>query len=88
LMLQIERDSDHMRILVRNNGASFRPAQGENGHGLGLVNVQSRLRLHYADDYAFAIQEPEREVVEVSMRLPLKFLHHSKHAVEMVESAQ
>ena len=87
LSIRIERDSQYMQIVVRNNGASLKPARTENGYGLGLANVQSRLRLHYGDDYKFSIEEPEKEVVEVTIRLPLQFADSTSHAAELVESA-
>lgn len=87
LSLTADRESDYMHIVVRNSGASLKPAKTEGGHGLGLANVQSRLQLHYGDDYKFSIEEPEREVVEVAIRLPLQFADNVAHRAELVESA-
>lgn len=87
LSVKVDRESDCMHIAVRNNGASLKPAKTEDGYGLGLANVQSRLRLHYGDEYKFSIEEPEREVVEVSIRLPLQFAENTTHTAEFVESA-
>lgn len=88
LIVRIYRESDYMQIVVRNNGASLKPARTEDGYGLGLANVQSRLRLHYADDYSFSIEQPESEVVEVAIRVPLQFAESSTtHRAEFLESA-
>jgi len=87
LNVEVNRESDYMHIAVRNNGASLKPAKSEDGYGLGLANVQSRLQLHYGDDYKFSIEETEREVVEVAIRLPLQFADSTIHRAEFIESA-
>lgn len=87
LIINIEPDANYMRIVVRNNGAPLKAGGDLNGHGLGLANVQSRLRLHYGNDFSFRIEEPERELVQVTIRLPLQF-SNSDTVNEMAESAQ
>jgi two-component system LytT family sensor kinase len=87
LSVEVDRESDYMHIAVRNNGASLKPAKTEDGYGLGLANVQSRLQLHYGNDYKFSIEETEREVVQVAIRLPLQFADSTTHRAEFIESA-
>ncbi len=89
LEIEIEQDADYMRMIVRNNGASLRPqSESElNNHGVGLANVQSRLRLHYGEDFSFSIAEPQSGVVQVAIRLPLQFSERDG-AVELVESVE
>lgn len=88
LRIEIERDLEHLQIAVRNNGASLKPKPEceLNGHGVGLANVQSRLRLHYGEDYSFSLTEPEREVVQAFIRFPLQFAEAGA-ATELIESA-
>jgi two-component system LytT family sensor kinase len=89
LRIDVIRDVDHMMISVRNNGAGLKAkADGElNRQGVGLANVQNRLHMHYGDDYSFTIDEPEPEVVQVVIRMPIQFSVASA-ATEMVEIAQ
>jgi signal transduction histidine kinase len=89
LRIDIERDAEHMRITVRNNGVGLKPVldRESNKRGVGLSNVQTRLHLHYGDDCSFVIDEPEREVVQVVIRLPLQFSSDTA-STEMVETAQ
>jgi two-component system, LytTR family, sensor kinase len=88
LQILIEQKADHMQIEVRNNGTSLKPESERelNGHGVGLANVQSRLRLHYGDDFSFSIEEPQRAVVRVTIRLPIQFSRLNATS-ELVESA-
>lgn len=89
LRIDVERDVDHMRITVRNNGAAFRAGIGPevNRQGVGLANVQSRLNMHYGNDCTFTIDEPETEVVQVTIRLPLQF-SMATGTTETIEIAQ
>jgi two-component system, LytTR family, sensor kinase len=89
LSINIDRDADRMQITVRNNGASLKPKPDRepNRHGVGLINVQSRLHLHYGDGCTFLIEEPEREVVQVTISLPLQFSAITEPS-EMLESVQ
>jgi hypothetical protein len=89
LQIDVERDAKHMRITVRNNGVGLKSGldRGSNKRGVGLANVQTRLHLHYGDDCSFVIDEPEREVVQVVIRLPLQF-SSTTASTEMVETAQ
>jgi hypothetical protein len=89
LWINIEPDADRMQIKIRNNGACLKPktVRELNRQGVGLVNVQSRLHLHYGDACSFLIEEPEREVVQVTIRLPLQFAAVAD-ATELIESVQ
>jgi len=89
LSINIERDVDRIQIKVRNNGASLK-LDGDhelNRQGVGLMNVQSRLHLHYGDGCVFMIEEPVREVVEVTVSLPLQFAAAANDS-EIFESVQ
>jgi two-component system, LytTR family, sensor kinase len=89
LSINIDRDDDRLQIRVRNNGASLKPKPDQeiNRQGVGLMNVQSRLHLHYGDGCALLIEEPEREVVQVTISLPLQFSAVTETS-EMLESVQ
>ena len=89
LSVNIERKAERMQITVRNNGASLKPNPNRelSRHGVGLINVQSRLHLHYGDGCTFSIEEPEREVVQVTISLPLQFATVTDGS-EILESVQ
>ena len=89
LRIDVERDAEHMQISVRNNGAGLNSGLGveSNKRGVGLANVQTRIHMHYGDDCSIVIDEPEREVVQVIIRLPLQFSLANARS-EMVEIAQ
>lgn len=89
LEIEIGQEGDRMRLQVRNNGAGLKPEAERllSGHGVGLANVQSRLRLHYADDYSFSIEEPQKGVVQVTICFPLQFSELGE-ASELLESVE
>jgi len=89
LSVNIARDADRLQITVRNNGASLKSNSDRESdrHGVGLINVKSRLHLHYGDGCAFVIEEPEREVVQVTISLPLQFSKVTDKS-EILESVQ
>jgi hypothetical protein len=63
-----------LRLRVTNTGIGLRvAAQKAASNGVGLVNVQDRLRMHYGDDHSFSISELEDGLVQVVLTLPLRF---------------
>ena len=60
-------------VLNTGNGLHHIEPQGFDGHGIGLMNVQNRLRLHYGEAQRFSIQEVALNKVEVTMKLPVQF---------------
>ena len=89
LRIEAKREAENMLITVRNNGAGLNSrlsGGGLNRQGVGLANVRRRLYMHYGDGYLFTITEPERDVVQVSIQLPLQ-LSPTTATTEMVETA-
>jgi two-component system, LytTR family, sensor kinase len=74
LSIEAQREGDHVRLSVVNNGVGLlgnskpRPT----GQGVGLANIKSRLQLHYGADHSFHIRESERDKVQVTVTLPLQ----------------
>jgi two-component system LytT family sensor kinase len=83
LSVDVRRDGDEMRIRVLNSGAGLRPAQPvrTDGHGLGLSNVKSRLRLHYGEDWSLTLSEAGAGEVEAVVLLPLQFAERQQELV-------
>lgn len=75
LSVEVRRDGDQMRLCVRNSGRGLSPnSLGQaNGHGFGLANIRSRLKLHYGEASSFSMIEVDPKSVQVSVLLPLQF---------------
>jgi hypothetical protein len=72
LILAARRDGSTLQLRIANSGVGLLP--GDKGRkGVGLANVQHRLRLHFADEQSFSIQELPDGMVEVIITLPLSF---------------
>jgi len=74
---------DMLEICVRNTGEGLLAAgqNGTEGAGIGLSNIRSRLRLHFADHGHLQIQEIDKGMVEVRVRFPLSFAPSSELSV-------
>jgi len=72
LVIIARREGSRLWLRVSNTGIGLVPNDGER-KGVGLANVQHRLRLHYDDHHTFSIQELEGGIVQVTMTLPLAF---------------
>ncbi len=74
LSIEVSKVGQQVKALITNSGLGLNGYREEqnNGHGVGLANVRSRLRLHYGDACAFSIRELDRAQVQVSIALPLQ----------------
>lgn len=83
LSLDVRRDGNDMRISVLNSGVGLAPARAvrTDGHGVGLSNVKSRLRLHYGEGWSLTLSEVESKQVEAIVLLPLHFAQHPQELV-------
>jgi len=74
LLIEAASEGSFLRLSVVNTGVGLHPAKQQvNGNGVGLTNVRDRLRMHYGDDQSFSLSEREENLVEVVIRLPLRF---------------
>jgi signal transduction histidine kinase len=74
LSIDASSEGSSLRLSVTNTGIGLRAAaQKAASNGVGLTNVQDRLRMHYGDDHTFSISELEGSVVQVVLTLPLRF---------------
>lgn len=77
LLIEARRQRDKVNLSVTNSGPGIpavhngngRPA---NGHGVGLANVKSRLRLHYGENCAFDMSQIDKTHVKVSIVFPFQ----------------
>ena len=74
LLIEATSDDSRLRLSVTNNGLGLHPAASNGkGKGVGLANVQDRLRMHYGDNHTFSIAEIKNNSVQVIVTLPLQF---------------
>jgi two-component sensor histidine kinase len=72
LIIAARREVSTLWLRVSNSGLGLIRQEGER-KGVGLSNVQHRLRLHYGDDQTFSIEELADGMVQVTITLPLAF---------------
>lgn len=75
LTIEARREGQHIRLTVLNSGVGLKESSNGRavGQGVGLTNIQSRLRLYYGEDHTFLIRDAGGDKVEVSMVLPLQW---------------
>jgi hypothetical protein len=75
LSISLNQRDHRLGICVRNNGAGpERKLTGPgNRNGIGLANVQSRLKLHFKDDFNFSAAETPPDEFRVEIAIPLAF---------------
>jgi LytS/YehU family sensor histidine kinase len=75
LTLEAHRSGNHIHVSVINSGIGLSPAsdRNANGHGVGLRNIMSRLKLHYGEDSRFEIAQMNLRDVRVEIEIPLQF---------------
>jgi two-component sensor histidine kinase len=72
LVITARKVDSTLWLRVSNSGVGLVSHDGER-QGLGISNVQHRLRLHYGDNQTFVIEEATGGMVQVTMTLPLAF---------------
>jgi signal transduction histidine kinase len=79
-------EGEKISISVRNSGIGMHSSGSheKRGTGIGLNNVRSRLRLHFADDARLEIYEPSSGEVEVKISYPLEFAALTEQTPEAV----
>lgn len=75
LALEVHRHDNQIGISVMNSGIGIHPVSDgdEQGHGVGLRNIRSRLKLHYGDDSRFEIAQLDSRRVRVDIQIPLQY---------------
>ena len=75
IQITAKGESGQLCISVRNSGLGLRSAneQEANGMGIGLANIEKRLRLHFGEKCRLTIQETSTDLVEVKVMIPLIF---------------
>lgn len=56
------------------SGQKTEPASVNNGNGIGIVNVNERIKLYYGDGYGISVTSVEGEFTTVTVTMPCKLL--------------
>jgi two-component system LytT family sensor kinase len=83
LLIEAHRQVDRVNFAVTNSGVGLLPNSNApvDGHGLGLANVRSRLRLHYGDDCLFDMSQIDRTHVKVTIVLPFQLSETAENSI-------
>jgi len=71
ITIQAKRIGEHVHLAIKDDGAGFARSGSTTGHGLGLVNLRSRLEQLYASDGGLSIDEGETGTA-VSITVPYR----------------
>jgi two-component system, LytTR family, sensor kinase len=74
LAIEGKRDGDQLRISVINSGIGLhsRPSERSGRRGVGLRNIEERLKLHYGADALLEISQVDARNVQVTIVFPLQ----------------
>ncbi len=74
LLIEGHRVNGMVNFSVVNSGLGLFQAKDSlrNGHGLGLSNIRSRLRLHYGENCSLEMSEIDRTHVKVTIAFPFQ----------------
>lgn len=68
LVVKISDKSDEIIIKITNPGSL--DGNKSNRHGVGVENLNKRLRYHYNGSASFTLKQPEKDLVQAEMKLP------------------
>jgi two-component system LytT family sensor kinase len=72
LAIEGRRDGDRLTLCVRNSGTGLKP-RANGRRGVGLRNIEARLKLHYGAEARLDIGEVDQRNVHVTIVLPLQY---------------
>jgi hypothetical protein len=91
LLIEAHRKADKVSFSIMNSGLGLKFAAGSlgnghvnsasNGHGVGLANVRSRLRLHYGHDCSFEMKQIDQSHVKVSIDFPFQLSDEAQGSI-------
>lgn len=72
ISIEAKRVDDHLRLIVRDDGRGLQDANLDTSmrRGIGLANIQARLRGLYGQDQSFTFGRAEPQGWQVEIRLP------------------
>ena len=85
IVIHVYREHDCLVIQVRDDGVGIpkekmdallnhtEKVKGSSMSGIGLPNVDRRIKLNYGDQYGLSIESREGEFTEITVRMPLEY---------------
>ena len=85
ILIHAYRDGEDFVIRVRDDGVGIprekmatilnntEKVKGSSMSGIGLPNVDRRIKLNYGDEYGLTIESEEGSFTEITIRMPLEF---------------
>ena len=83
LLIEGHREHGMVNLSVVNSGVGLHHPGGSsrNGHGVGLANIRSRLRLHYGENCSFDMAQIDRTHVKVSIAFPFQLAKEAQNGI-------
>ena len=83
LLIEGHREHGMVKLSVINSGLGLHyPGNGSrNGHGVGLANVRSRLRLHFGENCSFEMSQIDRTRVKVKIAFPFQLSKEAHNGI-------
>jgi LytS/YehU family sensor histidine kinase len=81
LLINAHREDGMVALSVTNSGVGLNHAGGNGGHGIGLANIRTRLRLHYGENCSFDISEIDRTHVKVTITFPFQLAKEADNCI-------
>ena len=81
LIINAHRENGMVAVSVTNSGLGLNHAGRKNGHGIGLANIRSRLRLHYGEECSFDMSEIDRTHVKVTITFPFQLAKEAENGI-------
>ncbi|MBL8207344.1 MAG: histidine kinase [Blastocatellia bacterium] len=81
---RIDATAKTLYLAVKDTGAGTDPQQLRLGYGIGLANVERRLRVHYDDRAIMKTQTAKGQGMTVELEIPLEQIERSEVATKAV----
>jgi two-component system, LytTR family, sensor kinase len=81
LLINAHREKGMVALSVTNSGLGLNLAGGRNGHGIGMANIRTRLRLHYGESCSFDMSAIDRTHVKVTITIPFQLAKQAETGI-------
>ena len=83
LLIEGHRERGMVNVSVINSGLGLHQPEGpsRNGHGVGLANIRSRLRLHFGENCSFEMSQIDRTHVKVNIAFPFQLSKERQNGI-------
>lgn len=74
ILIKSEFLADQLVLSVENNASHFRSSKREKKNGIGLNNVETRIRLYFGEDARLKVSSPNAEVFKCRILIPKRYV--------------